>query len=228
MKTVLITGGNRGIGFEIARQLGAAGFHVYIGARSEEAGTQAVEKLQKENMQASFLLIDVSDRKSVFSAAEVFALKEKTLDVLINNAGIMLDHGTALSLTQDVLEKTFATNTFGPVSVIQAFLPFLKEGSRIINVSSGLGSLTEMGEYSAAYSISKTALNAVTRQFAASLKSKGIAVNSVCPGWVKTELGGASAPREIPKGAETPVWLATEAPITLTGKYLRDKQELPW
>lgn len=228
MKTVLITGGNRGIGFEVARQLGAAGFHVYIGARNEEAGNRAVETLKKENLQVSFLQIDVASRKSVFAAAEQFATKEKSLDVLINNAGIMLDHGNALALTQESLEKTFATNTFGPVSVIQAFLQFLKEGSRIINVSSGLGSLTEMAEYSAAYSISKTALNAVTRQFAAALKGKGIAVNSVCPGWVKTELGGSAAPREIPKGAETPVWLATEAPLSLTGKYLRDKQELPW
>jgi NAD(P)-dependent dehydrogenase (short-subunit alcohol dehydrogenase family) len=228
MKTALVTGANRGIGFEIAKQLGVAGFKVFLGARNETAGKAAVEKLKQENLNVHFLKIDVADKAGIFAAAEEFGKEAETLEVLINNAGIMLDKGNILETSTEFLEKTLGTNTFAPIYVIQAFHKYLRSGSRIVNMSSGLGALSSMGNSTPAYSISKTALNAVTRQFAAVLQEQGIAINSVCPGWVKTDMGGKGAPREISKGAETPVWLATEAPITLTGKYLRDKKEIAW
>jgi NAD(P)-dependent dehydrogenase (short-subunit alcohol dehydrogenase family) len=129
-----------------------------------------------------------------------------------------------------LLEKSFLTNTVGAVLVSQAFLPLLSRArqGRIINISSGLGSLSQMEANSPTYSISKTALNAVTRQFAAALKDKGISVNSVCPGWVRTEMGGPNAPRSVEEGAEGIVWLATEAPAGLTGNFIRDHQVIDW
>jgi NAD(P)-dependent dehydrogenase (short-subunit alcohol dehydrogenase family) len=152
------------------------------------------------------------------------------LDVLVNNAGILDDTKGIDELDDDTFLQTLATNTLGPIRVTQAFLPLLKRGSgaSIINVSSGMGQLSEMGETYPAYSISKTALNAVTRQFAAVLRDQGITVNSVCPGWVKTDMGGPEAPRTVEEGAETVTWLATEGPRELTGQFLRDRQTIPW
>lgn len=172
--------------------------------------------------------MDVSDKKSIDRAANEFKSKSKSLDVLVNNAAILIDDGDIVKLDIDTFLQTLTTNTTGPFLVTKAFLTFMKKGSRIINISSDSGSLYRMGSKSPAYSISKTALNAVTRQFAASLKRKDIAVNSVHPGWVRTDMGGLFAPRSLKKGAETPVWLATEAPIELTGKYLYDKKEMEW
>jgi NAD(P)-dependent dehydrogenase (short-subunit alcohol dehydrogenase family) len=128
------------------------------------------------------------------------------------------------------MQKTLVTNTIGPLLVAQAFHPLLAKngGGRIINVSSGAGSLSEGGGYAPAYSISKTALNAVTMQLAATLKSAGIAVNSVCPGWVRTDMGGRGAPRSVQQGADTIAWLAAEAPKNLTGKFLRDRKIIQW
>jgi len=148
--------------------------------------------------------------------------------VLVNNAGIMIDKGNIVKMPIDVLQQTLTTNVYGPIRIIQNFLPLLPSGARIINMSSGLGSLSSMSRYSPAYSISKTMLNAATRQFASVLADKNIAVNSVSPGWVRTAMGGQSAPRSLEKGAETVVWLATEAPGSLTGKFLQDKQEIDW
>jgi NAD(P)-dependent dehydrogenase (short-subunit alcohol dehydrogenase family) len=150
------------------------------------------------------------------------------LGVLVNNAGIMIDKGNIVKMPIDVLQQTIQTNVYGPIRIIQSLLPLLASGARIINMSSGLGSLSSMSRYSPAYSISKTMLNAVTRQFASVLAGRNIAVNSVSPGWVRTAMGGQSAPRSVEKGAETVVWLATEAPGTLTGKFLQDKQEIDW
>ena len=150
------------------------------------------------------------------------------LGVLVNNAGIMIDKGNIVKMPIDALQQTIQTNVYGPIRIIQSLLPLLASGARIINMSSGLGSLSSMSRYSPAYSISKTMLNAVTRQFASVLAGRNIAVNSVSPGWVRTAMGGQSAPRSVEKGAETVVWLATEAPGTLTGKFLQDKQEIDW
>jgi len=206
MKTVLITGATRGIGAEVARQLEARGWRVIRANRPE---------------------FDVTDSKKIVAAARQI----DQLDVLVNNAAILEDADRdVLALDEAILRRTLETNTLGPLRVTQAFLPALRKSddARIINVSSGGGQLSDMGTWSPAYCISKTALNAVTVQLANALRDKRIPVNSVCPGWVRTDMGGANAPRSVEEGADTIVWLATEAPRSLAGKFLRDRKEIPW
>lgn len=227
-KVALITGANKGIGYEIANQLGQKGFHVVITARDEERGMNAARSLAKNGIEVAFLQMDVADSKSVINAARIFSDKYDRLDVLVNNAAILIESGSIISMSSKILEDTFRTNTFGPLLVIQNFLEFMTKGGRILNISSSAGSLSDMTNYSPAYSISKTALNAITRQFASELSTRKISVNSVCPGWVRTDMGGMDASRSVEKGAETAVWLATEAPSSLTGKFIRDKKEISW
>jgi len=229
-RIALVTGANKGIGYEIAQQFGEKGYHVLIGARNAEAGKQAAASLQKGGAAADFVEIDVSDPASIQKAASAVAAKFDHLDALVNNAAIMEDKANITELPDDLFLRTLTTNTLGPLRVTQAFLPLLVKSSRasVVNMSSGLGQLSDMGDTHPAYSISKTALNAVTRQFAAALRDKGITVNSVCPGWVKTDMGGANAPRTVQQGADTVTWLATEAPRDLTGQFLRDRNVIPW
>lgn len=229
-RIALVTGANKGIGYEIGRQLGERGYHVLVGARKADAGKQAVATLQKGGASAEFVEIDVSDRASIQEAAKTVAARFDHLDVLVNNAAIMEDAKNITEVPDDLILRTLTTNTFGPLRVTQAFLPLLAKGSRasVANMSSGLGQLSDMGDTYPAYSMSKTALNAVTRQFAAALLDKRITVNSVCPGWVKTDMGGALAPRTVQQGADTVTWLATEAPRDLTGQFLRDRKVIPW
>src|SRR5438874_4966797 len=230
MKTALVTGANKGIGREVARQLAAKGFHVFVGARDRRAGRKAADEIGKRGENATFLEIDVSDNSSVVAAADMFAKAADHLDVLVNNAGIIVDGDHAiLEVSDDLLRKTLETNTLGPLRVTRAFVPFLKNSKapRVINVSSGGGQLTGGADgWAPAYCISKTALNGVTSQLATALPN--FAVNSVCPGWVRTEMGGQNATRSVEEGADTIVWLATDAPQELTGKFLRDRKEIPW
>jgi NAD(P)-dependent dehydrogenase (short-subunit alcohol dehydrogenase family) len=229
-RIALVTGAYKGIGYEIARQLAAKRLHVFVGARKVTEGKQAAESIAAGGRSAEFIEIDVTNPESIQAAARAVASRVDHLDVLVNNAGILDDTKGIDELDDDTFLQTLATNTLGPIRVTQAFLPLLKRGSgaSIINVSSGMGQLSEMGETYPAYSISKTALNAVTRQFAAVLRDQGITVNSVCPGWVKTDMGGPEAPRTVEEGAETVTWLATEGPRELTGQFLRDRQTIPW
>jgi NAD(P)-dependent dehydrogenase (short-subunit alcohol dehydrogenase family) len=159
-----------------------------------------------------------------------FAKIADQLDVLVNNAGIMVDGDDAiLKISDELFRKTIETNTLGALRVTRAFVPLLgkSKAPRVINVSSGGGQLTGGADgWSPAYYISKTALKGVTSQLAAALPK--FAVNSVCPGWVRTDMGGRNATRSVEEGADTIVWLASEAPQTLTGKFLRDREEIPW
>jgi len=230
-KTALVTGANKGIGLEIARQLSEFGFHVFLTARKRVAGMKAATLLAKEGSRPSFVELDVSDPASVKRAAKEVAAATDHLDVLVNNAGVLEDgEGDVLKTDPELVQQTIDTNTLGPLRVTQAFWPLLakSDSGRIINVSSGAGALHDMDTYAPAYSISKTALNAVTRQSAAALKSKGIAVNSVTPGWVRTDMGGAGAPRSVQEGADSAVWLATEAPQDLTGQFIQDRRVITW
>jgi NAD(P)-dependent dehydrogenase (short-subunit alcohol dehydrogenase family) len=227
-KVALVTGANKGIGYEIARQLCLLDFRVFLTARDQAKGLNACKKLKGDGMDVEFLRLDVTDPGSIQQAAFEFKTLSPKLDVLVNNAGILIDKTDILSLDVKTLHNTIATNALGALLVIQAFAPYMEDGGRIINVSSRVGSLKEMGSHSPAYGISKTMMNAVTRQFAAVLRSRGIAVNSMHPGWVKTEMGGVGASRSLEKGAETVIWLATEAPVGLTGKFLQDKKEIDW
>ena len=230
MKTALITGANKGIGYEVARQLAAKGFHAFVGARNEKAGRKATEDIAKKCGKATFLEIDVADSDSVTTAAREFSNIADHLDVLVNNAGIIVDGDNAiLEISDDLLRKTLETNTLGALRVTRAFAPLLRKSKapRVINVSSGGGQLTGGADgWAPAYCISKTALNGVTVQLVAALPK--FAVNSVCPGWVQTEMGGENASRSVEEGAETIVWLASDAPQDLTGKFLRDRNEIPW
>ena len=228
MKTVLVTGANRGIGFEICRQLGELGFHIFLSARNNEKGNEAVEKLKASGITIHFLHMDVADEQSIENASSDFGKLSLNLDVLINNAGMLKDSNDITKMPTKELQETLNTNSVGAFIVIREFLPYLKSGSRIINVSSSAGSLTCMSTYAPAYSISKAALNAITKQYAAALEKKSIAVNSVCPGWVRTDMGGMNASRSVKKGAETIVWLVTETPISKTGLFWRDKKIIDW
>jgi NAD(P)-dependent dehydrogenase (short-subunit alcohol dehydrogenase family) len=230
-RIVLITGSNRGIGLETARQLARRGFHVVIAARDERSGRQAAEAVQAGGGKATFLSLDVSSSDSIRSAASQFAAVAGHLDVLINNAGIYPDQGlTILTIPRDRLAQTFQTNTFGPLLVIQAFLPYLRQApaARVINVSSGYGQLEGLSPDVPSYCLSKLALNGLTIMLAEALRADHVAVNSICPGWVRTDMGGPNATRSVEEGADTAVWLADEAPHELTGKFFRDRQEIPW
>ena len=170
------------------------------------------------------------DNASVTGTAGEFAKAADHLDVLVNNAGIIVDGDNGiLEISDELLRKTLETNALGALRVTRAFVPLLRKSKapRVINVSSGAGQLTGGADgWSPAYCISKTALNGVTSQLATALPK--FAVNSVCPGWVRTDMGGQGATRSVEEGADTIVWLAADAPQKLTGKFLRDRKEIPW
>ena len=238
-KIVFITGANKGIGYEVARQLAAHEFIVLLGARDPQRGTAAAQKLIALG-EVHFVLIDVVDEQSIAAAAEMVSKQWGKVDVLVNNAGICPElsaniRPAALELT--MLKETFETNLFGAVAVIHHFLPLLKqsETAQIINVSSTLGSSASMvdpnnmyyGANLLAYNTSKSALNAVSVAFAKDLASEQIRVNSITPGWVKTDLGTDAAYLTVEQGAAIIVKMAMmENPPT--GKFLDDNGEVPW
>jgi NAD(P)-dependent dehydrogenase (short-subunit alcohol dehydrogenase family) len=235
-RVALVTGANKGIGFETARQLRREGLRVFLGARDEKAGRAAADKLNHEARQkedygeVSFLKIDINNIDSIKSAAEEFGKQSDRLDALVNNAGILLDDDKdVLICSPGNFETTLRTNTLGALLASQAFVPFLKKSDapRIVNVSSGGGQLTDGADgWAPAYCISKAALNGVTVQLAAALPN--FAVNSVCPGWVRTDMGGSNATRSVAEGASGIVWLAVEARQKDTGKFWRDRRVIPW
>jgi NAD(P)-dependent dehydrogenase (short-subunit alcohol dehydrogenase family) len=230
-RIVLITGGNRGIGFETANELAGRGFYVVIAARDKTKGQQAAEKLQAAGGKATLLPLDVSSSGSIRNAASSFAAISDHLDVLINNAGIYPDEGVnILTIPRKQMVETLETNTFGPLEVTQAFLPYLRKSAaaRIVNVSSGYGELNGLSASVPSYCLSKLALNGLTIMLAEVLRSDRIAVNSMCPGWVRTDMGGPNATRSVEEGADTAVWLADEADHKLTGKFFRNREEIPW
>jgi NAD(P)-dependent dehydrogenase (short-subunit alcohol dehydrogenase family) len=230
-RIVLITGSNRGIGFETARQLAARGFHVVIAARDETKGARAVEIVQAAGGNATLLSLDVNSSDSIHHAAGRFAAIADHLDVLINNAGVYPDEGASiLTIPRKQMAETVETNAFGSLEVTQAFLPYLRKSAapRIINISSGYGQLDGLSADVSSYCLSKLALNGFTIMLAEALLSDGIAVNSMCPGWVRTDMGGPKATRSVEEGADTAVWLADEAPHVLTGKFFRNREEIAW
>ena len=229
-KTALITGANKGIGFEIARQLAGRSFHVILSGRNEARVHEAVNRLRQTGADCSSLVMDVGDRSSIESAYKTLSQQNTTLDVLINNAAILLDGSTAfLDASPDMIEDTLQINALGPLYVTRAFLPLLGDGSRVINVSSSAGQICGgAGAYAPVYSMSKTLLNVISMQLSRSLQSRTIVVNAMCPGWVRTDMGGTNAPRSMEQGAETAVWLATEAPLSINGQFLKDKNPQSW
>lgn len=226
--TVLVTGANRGIGFEVARQLGGLGAQVLAGARDAERGEQAAARLRAEGIDATALPLDVADAASVASAAERVAARGR-LDVLVNNAGIY-PGGRASAMDLAVAEEAWRVNALGPWRLAVAVMPLLRArpAARIVNVSSEAGSLASMTATMPAYNVSKAAVNAVTRVLAADLAGTGVLVNAVCPGWVATDMGGAGAPRSVAQGAASVLWAVTLPDDGPTGGFYRDGEPLPW
>jgi len=230
-QTILVTGANKGIGLEICRQLARDGHHVILSARSIERGQAAVTNLAKEKLKVDFLHLDTADETSIQKAATELKKRLKALHVLINNAAILDTwQGTILTATATDIRNTFFTNTLGPILLTQALLPLLEAGkpSRVINVSSQLGSVQNMTDGWAGYGISKAALNAATRKFAEALKPRGISINAASPGWVRTEIGTENAPLTVEQGAKNITRLITDVPHSLTNRYLEAHGEIPW
>ncbi len=227
-KTALVTGGNRGIGFAIANGLLQKGYEVIITSRSLDKATEAAKKLQGIVIPVK---LDVSDDRSIDRAKETLNQKIDRLDVLINNAGIYPDEGVnILTIDRQLLELTLNTNTFGAIRMVQVFLPLLEKSqdARVINVSSGYGEIDGLSANVPSYCLSKLALNGATIMLADALHSKGIVVNAMCPGWVRTDMGGTSATRSPEEGADTAIWLATEASRNETGKFWRDRRVISY
>jgi NAD(P)-dependent dehydrogenase (short-subunit alcohol dehydrogenase family) len=224
-KTILLTGGNRGIGLEICRQLAAIGHCVYLGSRNKGKGEKAIKGFAGD---IRIVELNVTDSSSIQLAFDIINKQQSSLDVLINNAGIINDKST-LQVPVEQTKKVFETNFFGAWETTQVFLPLLKNSSegRIINLSSGMGALDDLNGGYAAYRLSKWAMNGLTMQFAAELSSTNIKVNSMCPGWVNTDMGGPGAPRTVSEGADTAIWLSTADEIP-NGKFIRDRNVIPW
>lgn len=233
-KVALVTGANRGIGFETCRQLGQRGFRVVLTSRHPTLGQEATEILRQKGLEIIFHPLDVTLQDQV-STVRDFVLREYgRLDVLVNNAGVSIDGGASvLDVEETVFEETLVVNFYGPMRMTRAFIPTMKrqDYGRVVNVSSALGSLAAMGTLpgqTAAYRVSKAALNALTRLMAGGVKEYNIKINAVCPGWVRTRMGGPQAPREVAEGVETIVWLATLPASGPTGGFFKDRKRHPW
>jgi len=229
-KIALVTGANRGIGFATAEALLAEGYTVILTSRNDADGLEAMKRLgDYENCR--YHLLNVDDAQSVEAVKEYVSEMFGRLDVLVNNAAINYDtwHDSVNADLEEVL-KTLQTNLLGAWRMCQAFIPMMRRQKygRIVNVSSGAGALGSMNGDAPGYSVSKAALNALTIQLAHTVEKDGILVNSVCPGWVRTRMGGSMAPRSPEKGAETIVWAAMLEDATLTGKFFRDKMVIDW
>jgi NAD(P)-dependent dehydrogenase (short-subunit alcohol dehydrogenase family) len=217
----LVTGASRGIGAEIARQLAADhGYRVFAGARDpgDVAEQDGVVPMR----------LDVTDEDTIFAARERVESDPGQIDALVNNAGVYGDRNGAAGYDLAGAHEVLEVNTFGPWRLIQAFLPLLRKSDapRVVNVSSGAGQLSDMNGGRAAYRISKAGLNALTRTLASD--ERWLKANTMCPGWVRTDMGGSAAPRSVADGADTAVWLATLPGDGPTGGFFRDRKPIPW
>ena len=231
-RVAVVTGANRGIGFEICRQLARQGLTVVLTSRSAAKGRAAAKMLRDNGLELDYHLLDITSPAGINALADYLAKHYGRLDVLVNNAGVILDpHGSrVLDAKPQTFRETLEINVLGPLLLAQALVPLMKKNhyGRIVNLSSGLGQLSEMGTGTPVYRISKTALNALTCILAAELKRSGILVNSVNPGWVRTGMGGDGAPRTAEQGADTAVWLAMLPDDGPTGGFFRDREPIPW
>jgi NAD(P)-dependent dehydrogenase (short-subunit alcohol dehydrogenase family) len=231
-KIAIVTGGNRGIGHEIARQLLKADLFVVVGARDQAKCDQAVEALRKTAPNVAAFPLDVNDTRSVKRFVEHVEKQHGEPSVLVNNAGVYPEATDAkvVDSSTAIWRETFETNLFGAVRMCREVVPLMQKlrYGRIVNISSGLGQMHQMGEGSPAYRVSKAALNALTRTLAGEVAGTGILVNSMSPGWVKTDMGGEEAPRSVEEGADTAVWLSLLPSSGPTGQFFRDRKPIPW
>lgn len=230
-KIALVTGGNRGIGYELCKQLAESGFHVLLAGRDAAKGREAAQSIVHSGLAVSFIEMDIDDPESIFAAAVFVREQYGRMDVLVNNAAIYLDEGERLSETElPVLEQTMRSNFLGAYYVIRAFLPLMQMQNygRIVNVSSGYGKYSAMdSEGTGAYKLSKLALNGMTRLLAAEITGN-IKINAVCPGWVRTQMGGPSAPRSAEQAARSILWLTQLDPDGPSGCFFRDGKRIDW
>ncbi|MFC4637944.1 SDR family oxidoreductase [Deinococcus hohokamensis] len=225
-RIALVTGGNRGIGLEVCRQLARQGLHVLLAARNPARGEAVATAIRQEGGQVTVVPLDVQDEATV----DALARGTPRVDVLINNAAVLLHEGeNALTIPLAAYRESLEVNFLGPLRLCQAFVPGMRERGygRVVNVSSGAGQLASMGGYAPAYSASKAALNALTR-LVAHAGGPRVLVNSVDPGWVRTDMGGRHAPRSVDQGADTVVWLATLPEGGPTGGFYHDHHPVDW
>ncbi|RPK06083.1 SDR family oxidoreductase [Priestia endophytica] len=231
MKVALVTGGNRGIGYELVRQLALNGFKVILASRDPEMGHEAAQKLKESNLDVSFVGMDIGNQESIRQGAIAVSDRYGRLDVLINNAGVYLDENEKLlNMEPSVLEKTMTTNFFGAYHVIRSFIPLMQQHGygRIINISSEYGAMSEMSSSGVgAYKLSKLSLNGLTQLVAAEINGD-IKINAVDPGWVSTDMGGPSAPRTPKQAARSILWLATIGAEGPNGVFFKDGKRIDW
>ena len=236
-RIALVTGGNRGIGLEVCRQLAQRGLRVVLGSRDLAKGVAAAGELIASGGggggggSVAARQLDVANVQSIRECMAWVRRDLGRLDILVNNAGIMVDEGDADPVEElEIVRDTMQTNVYGPLLLSRLAIPIMKSRryGRIVNLSSGMGSLTEMGAGYIAYRMSKAGINVVTRVLAAESEGMGILVNSVDPGWVKTDMGGRGATRNVAKGAESVVWLATLPDNGPTGGFFHDRKAVPW
>lgn len=230
-RVAVVTGANRGIGFETCRQLSQLGYLTILTSRDERKGASAFESLSKEGGELIFHQLDVTDLESIVKLASYVEDNFMRCDVLVNNAGVYLDRGKSIfDVSLEVFQETLQTNFWGALNLCREFVPLMRKNhyGRIINVSSRMGSIAGMGGYSAAYKLSKLLLNGMTRIMADEVKDRDIKINTMAPGWVRSDMGGPSAPRSLAQGAETIVWLATLPDDGPTGGFFEDRKPIPW
>lgn len=227
-KVALVTGAYKGIGLEVVKEMSDKGYKVLLTSRKKSEGEKAANDLKAQGHDVSYKYLDINDTESLDTLVRDIDKEFGQLDVLINNGAILLDKEKRAD--KAMLMDTFETNVVGAYLLTEKFFPLLKksDAARVVNVSSGMGQLSVMSSDYPSYRISKTALNAVTRIFAALGSKHHILVNSVCPGWVKTDMGGDSAPRSLQEGAQGIVWAATLPNEGPTGGFFRDGKSLPW
>jgi NAD(P)-dependent dehydrogenase (short-subunit alcohol dehydrogenase family) len=230
-RVALITGANRGLGLETSRQLLAKGLHVVLTGRDNAALERAASTLAERDDRVMTVRMDVSDVSSIEKAREAVKRRFGSVSVLVNNAGVLLfENEDVLSIPSEGYRRTFETNVFGAIEVCRVFVPEMARArfGRVVNVSSGAGQLSTMSTYAPAYSMSKTALNAFTRILASTYRDRGILANAVDPGWVRTDMGGPSAPRSPQEGADTIAWLATLPDNGPSGGFFHDRRGIDW
>jgi NAD(P)-dependent dehydrogenase (short-subunit alcohol dehydrogenase family) len=230
-QVALVTGGNRGIGYELVKQLALNGFKVILASRDPEMGHEAVQRLKESNLDVSFVVMDIDNQESIHQAAITVNERYGRLDVLINNAGVYLEENKKLvAMDPSILERTMKTNFFGAYDVIRSFIPIMEKRGygRIINVSSEYGAISEMSYPGVgAYKLSKFALNGLTQLVAAEINGD-IKINAVDPGWVSSDMGGSSAPRTPKQAAESILWLTTVGSEGPNGGFFRDGKQIDW
>ena len=229
-KIAVVSGANRGIGFEVCRQLAGRGFKVLLTARDPAKGKATCKRLSKQGLDVLFHQLDPTDARSIEDLARYLEKEFGKLDVLVNNAGVLLpEDKAATDVDADTVRKTLEINVVAVLALSQAMIPLMrKHGGRIVNISSNLAALTDMDGGYPAYRISKTALNAITRVLAAELAATKIQVNSMSPGWVRTDMGGEGAPLSVEQGADTVTWLATLPDDGPTGGFFRERKPISW